>query len=155
MTRSEPRGAGGKSALQTALRLLESRARSRAKLEQALEARGHTAKDIADALERVGQLGYLDDARYAEAKATTELKAGRSIDNVRRRLTAQGVDEAVAAAAAARAASESGHDDEAAARALVTRRRLTGVKAARFLAGRGFDADVIEQVVGNVFTDSP
>ena len=134
------------SAYETALRLLKSRAKSRARLEQALEARGHSAADIAAALKRLGELKYLDDGRYSEAKAMTEL-TGRSADNVRRRLQAEGVDEEVAAAAVQRAARESGHDDVSAAKALLTKRKLSGVRAARLLASRGFSADVIEKLV--------
>jgi regulatory protein len=129
------------------VRLLKSRAKSRARLEQALEARGFSASDIAEALKRVSELGYLDDGRYSEAKAASELKTGRSLDNVRRRLEAEGVDEDVAAEAVSRAAVETGHDDLAAAKALVQKRKLTGARAARFLASRGFAFELIERVV--------
>lgn len=129
------------------MRLLKSRAKSRARLEQALEARGFSAAEISEALRRVTELGYLDDGRYSEAKAASELKTGRSLDNVRRRLEAEGVDEDIAADAVSRAAQETGHDDLSAAKALVQKRKLTGVRAARFLASRGFSYELIERVV--------
>lgn len=49
-----------------------------------------------------------------------------------------GIADSEAEAAVQRVGDEVGHHDEAAARALLTvKRRLAGVKAARFLAGRG------------------
>ena len=143
------------SAFETAVRLLKSRAKSRARLKLALEARGHSAEEIAEAIRRVTSLGYLDDARYAEAKARSAISEGRSIADVERRLEADGISPELAAGAAKAAAFDAGHDDLSAAKALVKKRKLSGVKAARFLASRGFDEDVISRVVGNVFTDSP
>jgi SOS response regulatory protein OraA/RecX len=75
------------------------------------------------------------------------LVEGRSATDVTRRLTTQGLAEDVAEAAVDAEVEATGHDDEAAARALVLKRKLVGVKAARFLASRGFDEDVILRVV--------
>lgn len=143
------------TAFETAVRLLKSRAKSRARLELALETRGHGAAEIADAITRVTSLGYLDDARYAEAKARAAIAEGRSVADVQRRLEADGIAPDLATRAAKAAADDAGHDDLSAAKGLVQKRKLSGVKAARFLAARGFDEDVIARVVGNVFTDSP
>lgn len=137
------------TAFETAVRLLESRAKSRVKLELALEARGHDAAEIADAIARVTALGYLDDGRYAEAKARSAISEGRSLADVERRLEADGIAQDLAARAAKAAAEEAGHDDLSAARALVKKRKLSGAKAARFLAARGFDEDVIARVIGD------
>lgn len=134
------------SAFETAVRLLKARAKSRARLEQALVARAHTAAEISDALERVTQLGYLDDARYAEAKARTAFAEGRALADVLRRLEADGIAPELAACTAKAAAHEAGHDDASAALRLVKKKKLTGAKAARFLASRGFPEDVIERV---------
>jgi len=134
------------SAFDTAVRLLEGRAKSRARLEQALLARGHSEAEIAAALERVTQLGYVNDDRYAEAKARTELAKGRALEDVQRRLEADGVGAGLAARAARAAADEAGYDALSTARALLRKKRLTGAKAARFLAGRGFPEDIIERL---------
>jgi regulatory protein len=139
------------SAFETAVRLLKARAKSRARLEEALVSRGYAAADVTDALERVTQLGYLDDARYADAKARAGHAEGRSRGDVLRRLEADGIPAEVAEGAV----KEHGFDDAAAAKQLLQKRKLSGAKAARFLAGRGFPEDVIEKLVGNVFTDSP
>ncbi|MBL8955987.1 MAG: regulatory protein RecX [Myxococcaceae bacterium] len=136
------------SAFDAAVRLLKGRAKSRAKLERALSARGYPAAEIEAALERVTKLGYVNDERYSEAKARTGLANGRSLEDVQRRLEADGVPAATAQAAARAAADEVGYDALAAARALLYKRRLTGVKGARFLAARGFSEHVIERLCG-------
>jgi SOS response regulatory protein OraA/RecX len=102
---------------------------------------------VAAAVARVAELGYLDDARVAAERARLGLTEGRSRQGVIARLVAQGVDEGVAAAAVQAGAEALGHDDEAVARALVQKRRVTGAKAARLLAARGFDEDLIARVV--------
>ncbi len=137
------------SAFDAAVRLLKGRAKSRAKLEQALAARGFTGPEIEAALVRVTQLGYVNDDRYAEAKARAELARGRSREDVLRRLEADGVAADVAETAARAAADEAGYDPLKAAQALLQKRKLAGVKAARFLAGRGFPEDVIERLCGD------
>lgn len=131
------------------MRLLKARAKSRARLEQALLARGHDPAEIAAAVERVTQLGYVNDARYAEARARTELAKGRAVEDVQRRLEADGVEAHLAAEAVRSAAGEAGYDALSAAAALLRKRRLSGAKAARFLAGRGFPEDVIERLCGD------
>jgi regulatory protein len=135
------------SAFETAVRLLKARAKSRASLEQALLQRGYDGASVSEAIERVTELGYLNDARFAEARARAKLAEGRSIDDVRRRLEADGVEASLADQAARGAAAEAGYDELLAARALVKKRRVTGPKAARLLASRGFSQDVIQRVV--------
>jgi regulatory protein len=135
-------------AYQRAVSLLGRRERTAAALRAALLSKGHPEEEVDAALERVRELGYLDDARVAQARARRELPEGRSRADVARRLVAHGVGADVAEQAAEDAAHELGHDDEAAARALIARRRLTGVKAARLLASRGFDEALIRRVTG-------
>ncbi|MEW5737752.1 MAG: RecX family transcriptional regulator [Myxococcota bacterium] len=137
-----------KDAFQHAVALLSRRERTAAALKTALLSKGHSPEDVDAALLRAQQLGYLDDARVAAARARKELPQGRSRADVARRLAAQGVSEDVAETAAEEAAQELAHDDEAAARALIAKRRLTGVKAARLLAARGFEEDLIRRVTG-------
>jgi regulatory protein len=134
-------------AVTRAVGLLSARERSRAQLEAALRQRGYPDDEVAAAVARVAELGYLDDARVAAERARQGLTEGRSRQGVIARLVAQGVDERVAALAVQAGAEALGHDDEAAARALVEKRRVTGAKAARLLAARGFDEDLIARVV--------
>ena len=53
------------TALQVGLRLLARRDHSRRELERKLLRRGHEAGEIASALTRLAELGYMDDAAFA------------------------------------------------------------------------------------------
>lgn len=130
-------------ALPYAMKLLEARERTRAGLERALTNKGYSEVEIEAALTRLGELKYLDDSRAARVMAAKDLEQGWSSDAVKHRLEGKGVTEAVAAQAIEGANAH----DEARARALVSRRKLTGAKAARFLAGKGYDEDLIRRVV--------
>jgi regulatory protein len=135
------------SALDRAVKLLAGRPKSRARLEQALLSKGHAPDEVAAALERVAQLGYLDDRRYAESKARAALAEGKAPRAAIQKLHAEGVDSAVAEAAVEAAAREAAYDPLSAAKALVRKRRLSGARAARLLAARGFPEDVVRAAV--------
>ncbi|MDP1821959.1 MAG: RecX family transcriptional regulator [Archangium sp.] len=136
-------------ALTQATRLLASTDKTAAQLIAALARRGHSQVEIDGALERARALGYLDDRRVAAKKAKDDLRAGWVGEALLARLTATGLDEAVARSAVKDAIAESGWSALDAARRLVTARKLTGAKAARFLASRGFEEDVVERVIGS------
>lgn len=136
-------------ALTQATRLLASTDKTRAQLAAVLGRRGFTSNEIDEALQRVRALGYLDDARVAQRKARADLVAGWAGDALLSRLLAAGVEEPVASAAVKEMIAEAGWSALAAARSLVQRRKLAGAKAARFLASRGFDEDVVERVIGS------
>jgi SOS response regulatory protein OraA/RecX len=136
------------TALEHAKKLLAGREKTTAQVRAALERKGFSAGEIDEAIERLRGLSFLDDRRAAESLARTALTAHQSRSAVARKLEGLGVDESVVERAVIEAAGEVGHDDERAARALLSKRRLTGLKAARFLAGRGFDEALIRRVVG-------
>jgi hypothetical protein len=52
------------------------------------------------------------------------------------------------ARAVAEQAEAQGHDEAQVAEALLLKRRLTGVKGARFLLSRGFDEGLVRRLVG-------
>lgn len=135
-------------AVTKAVALLAARERTHQELSGALLSRGYAPAEVDAALERVRALGYLDDARVATERAGRLLSQGNSRAEVTRKLLAQGVEEGLATATVQREAEASGHRDEAAARALLSARRLAGPRAARFLARRGFDEDLIDRLVG-------
>jgi regulatory protein len=145
------------AALKDALRLLSMRARTRQELSQALTRKGHPLPAISAALERVAALGYLDDARYARARATAMLREGKmGPAGVAQHLRARGIPAEVARSALDDAIRELEFDAEATARALLERRGLHGRpltdrergRAARVLAARGFSAAVAERLLG-------
>jgi regulatory protein len=128
--------------------LLASRERTRLELTRALRSKGYSEAECEAAIARVVELGYLDDGRVAAQRAAHLLSAGKSRSEVVRRLSAQGIEPPLAIDAVRRQAEASGQDDEAVARALVSARHLEGPKAARFLAGRGFDETLIRRLLG-------
>jgi len=142
MARSKP------TAEQQATALLKVRERTEYELRQGLATRGYAEADAEAAISRMRALGYLDEQRTAQARARRGFEEHRAVADVAARLARSGVEEGVIAQAVKAAAVESGHSDEAAARALVVKRRLSGQKAARFLASRGFEEDLIRKVVG-------
>lgn len=142
MTRPRP------DALTQATRLLAATDKSRAQLLEALRKRGYEEGEAEDAAARAQALGYLDDGRVARKKAQAELRAGWAGEALLARLTLAGLEEPLARAAVQEAISEAGWSAPEAARALIAGRKLFGAKAARFLASRGFEEDVVERVVG-------
>lgn len=101
-SRFSPRVAGGDlpppDPEQLALRYLGLRAHSVVELQRKLERRGCDVDQIAAALGRLTELGYLDDARYADAVVARRAQ-GRGPSAIRGELAARGVDRAVAATA--------------------------------------------------------
>ena len=118
--RSEP--------LALALRFLASRSRSEAEVRERLASRGVDAQDIEGVLERLREIGYVNDADFAAAviRARTQRRArGRRL--VAEELQAKGVSEDVA-----ESVLNACYGDELAVARLVAERQ------ARRLQGRGF-----------------
>lgn len=97
-------------------------------------------------MERAIALGYVDDLRAARAKATKILAKGVSRALIEQKLRQAGVPSRVVAEVMAEAP-----EDQALAQTALARRfrsRLpSSERVARFLAGRGFDLELIEDVV--------
>ena len=146
------RGAGS-DPLAIALRFLASRSRSEAEVRQRLASRGVDAQDIEGALERLRELGYVDDADFAAAviRARTQRRArGRRL--VAEELQAKGVSEDVAESVL----NASYGDELAVARPVAERqaRRLQGrgfaefrQRLGAFLVRRGFEHATAESLV--------
>jgi regulatory protein len=134
-------------ALTQATKLLAGRDKTRAQLLAALLQRGYPEDEARAALERAQALGYLDDRRVADRRAREGLDDGWAGEALVARLVASGLEESQAQAAVREAIAASGWSAPEAARALVAKRKLDGAKAARDLASRGFDEDLIERLV--------
>jgi regulatory protein len=130
-----------------ATRLLSGREKTAAQLRAALERKGFAAAEIAAALERCRELGYLDDARVAKRLALDGLDDGWVGEALLARLSAKGLDDRTARSAIDAAREEQGVTERSRAVALLTRRGLSGPKAARFLASRGFTEELVEELV--------
>ena len=143
-----------------ALDLLAVRQRSRYELSAALRRRGVPDEVASELLGRLGEVGLVDDAAFAETVTTSRSQFGmRGRARIRQELQAKGVDRATVEAALAELDPES---ERAAALALayrrarsmgqldrqVARRRLAGV-----LARRGYAPGIVAAVVGEVLND--
>lgn len=135
------------TALEHGKKLLAVRERTEAQLRAALERKAYPADEVDAAIAQLQRLRFLDDRRAAESLARTQLTAHQSRAATLRKLESIGVDAAQAEIAVREVAAEVRHGDEAAARALLRKRGLSGLKAARFLAGRGFDEALIRKLV--------
>ena len=142
------------TATQRALGLLVRREHSRPELARKLRARGVPADEARDAVARMTQAGWQDDARFACSLARSRVAGGYGPLRIRMELESHGLD-AAAVDAAFQALAESGDDDWAGrARALV-RRRFGGDldappvrrKAQEFLLRRGFEGDCVRLVI--------
>jgi SOS response regulatory protein OraA/RecX len=107
-------------AFEVAVRALRTADRSAAELAQRLEQRGVGEAERADALERLEQLGYVDDARVARTRAE--------------QLAARGSGDALIR-------------DDLERRERLVDERGTGPRTARYLAARGFGEDALAALV--------
>ncbi len=156
MSPRRPRSSEG-GARARALRLLARREHSRAELAAKLGARGHGKEEIEAALAGLAEAGLQSDARYAEAYARSRMERGYGPLRIRAELAARGVDETLAE----RAVAALGADWTAQAAALRARRFGPGLpragaeraRQARWLAGRGFPAEVVRAVLKGWETD--
>ena len=135
------------NALAYAVKLLAGRDKSELKLRAALEKKAYQQPEIDETITRVKSLGYLEEARFAEAKVKEALRVGKTPADIRQRLEREGLTDQVIAATLEREVGASGFEPLAAARALLKKKKISGVKAARFLASRGFDEEIIRTVL--------
>ena len=132
---------GADDAVQAALRLLRHGDRSAAQVERELAARGLDEDAREHALETLRRTGLVDDARFAQRRASALAGRGSGDALIRHDLAAAGVSGEVVDEALA---SLDGEDERA---ARVVAQRGSSPKTARYLAGKGFSGDVIRAVV--------
>ena len=136
-----------------ALRLLSMREHSRAELARKLAPLG-TVAEVEETLDRMTELGFLSDARFAASWVRS--KAGRfGVARLRHDLKQRGVDQETIDEALE---TECRDDELERARAIwrtkfgkVAEDRREWGRQARFLQGRGFSASVI----GKLLKESP
>ncbi len=142
---------------------LGRRARSAHELERWLLQRGFDRADVADAVQRLTEVGAIDDSQFARAFARSRaLGKGMSRRRLAQELARRGVDRRMADAAIAEVLEEESVDErallEAAARKKLAvlrgqepetvRKRLYG-----YLARRGYDASDIAAVIRTVLAE--
>lgn len=137
-----------------AVRLLASREHSRHELLQKLRQRCECDSDsLAQLLDKLQEMGYLDDARYAAAFIRSSVARGRGEQRITYELREHGVSDTIAAQALA--------DAEVDWLALARDQRIKKfgreipadykerARQSRFLAGRGFYTDSIKAAFQN------
>lgn len=143
-----------------ALRLLESQPRTRVELERALARRGVPSDAARAVLDRLAEVGLIDDEAFAQAWVTSR-HAGRglgrralAVELRRRGVDAETIGDAVSAVSA--------DDEEIAAGALVSRRLRTMSGLPRetqrrrlvgMLARRGFSQSMALRVIDGALSD--
>lgn len=136
------------NALAYAVKLLAGRDKSELKLRAALEKKAYAGADIDEAITRLKKLGYLNEARFAETKIKELLRLKKTPADIRQRLERDGLADSVISAALGAEAAD--FDPLAAAKALLAKKKISGLKAARFLASRGFDEEIIRSVLPSI-----
>ena len=134
-------------AIDLAVRALVAHDRSRQKIEERLERAGVADDERREALATLERLGYLDDSRFAVARA--ESLAGRGYGDawIRHDLEGEGVErDAIEAALSALL-------PEVERAAAIVVREGPGRRLAARLERKGFGAEAVEAAAGGAFAD--
>jgi regulatory protein len=147
------RAASADAAHATALRLLTTRAHTRAELARRLEDRGYAAAAVAEAVARLERVGLVDDAALAADVAEVRAAHGLDAPAIALELRDRGVDPAVAERAAQAAVPDELRADRC---RQVAESRLAQLgdlppvvrlrRLAAYLARRGYPAELAEAV---------
>jgi regulatory protein len=147
------RAASADAAHAAALRLLTTRARTRAELRQRLAQRGFEAAAVAETLERLERVGLVDDAALAAAVAEGRAERGLDAPAIAAELRDRGVDPALAERAAQTAVPAEDRADRCREVAEARLAQLADLPAptqlrrlAAYLARRGYPPDLAESV---------
>jgi regulatory protein len=143
---------------EAALRLLERQRRTRSDLERRLRDKGYAAATVAQVLDRLHEVGLVDDVEYARAfMAGRRARRSAGARRIEQELKARGVGgEDIATAAGRLDAEQGGVDELAAARKVLAQaeRRMRALEPRvrrqrlyALLARRGFDGDVIRRAL--------
>ena len=132
-----------------AVRILAQREHSRHELAQKVRQRCECdAATLDQMLDKLQEIGYLDDSRYAAAFVRSSISRGRGSQRIGYDLREHGVDNATAAQALAEAEVD-WHDLACEQRIKKFGREIPAdykerARQSRFLAGRGFYTDAIK-----------
>ena len=146
------------AAFRTVLRALEMRSYAKGDLGRRLQRKGHPRPAVDAALERVAQLGLLDDAAFAQTYVETRAARGRGPSRLTRDLLSMGVERGVIDRALAAQWPE-GSDRSSVPLALVQKRaaqlgplprQTMRRRLVAYLARRGFTGRDITEMVEKV-----
>jgi regulatory protein len=123
--------------------------RSRSDVEERLERAGVAPDEVRETLATLERLGYLDDRRFAVARAEELARRGYGDEWIRRDLREHGVERETAAAAVEALTAE----PERAARLAAGSGGAPHRRFAARLQRKGFSGDSIEAALGAAFAD--
>jgi regulatory protein len=136
-------------AMDTALRAVARREQSAAELGRRLERRGVTPALRDETVERLEDVGLVDDERFARRFAESLAERGHGDGAIRWRLEQSGVGPETAAHAVGALAPELER-----AR-LIVAAQGAGPRTARALTRRGFGEEAVEEALGPMIADAP
>ncbi|HZA98826.1 MAG TPA: RecX family transcriptional regulator [Gemmatimonadales bacterium] len=146
------------AAFRTVLRALEMRSYARGDLGRRLQRKGHPRPAVDAALDRVAQLGLLDDAAFAQTYVETRAARGRGPSRLTRDLLSMGVERGLIDRALATQWPE-GSDRSSVPLALAQKRsaqlgtlprKTKRRRLVAYLARRGFTGRDITEIVDRV-----
>ncbi len=132
-----------------ALRLIARRARSQGEVASTLAELGYSKTLVRGVLGRLRALGYIDDRKFARECAERWSERGFGTLRIEEQLRRHEIDEATIASVMPEAREERARAKGVLAKhfgALGSEDRRMMARAARFLAGRGFPAEVVESL---------
>ncbi len=147
-----------KKCFNAALRLLTSRDHGCAELAQKLKQRGFGGQDIKLSLNECIRLSYLDDERFSLNFLRQLVRKGYGPRQIQQRLRSRGISMAIIQEVLSRHFPESMQVDicrmtankKLSSAAFVSRSGELKVRLYRFLIGRGFNPEVIRQVLDEI-----
>jgi regulatory protein len=137
------------NALDLAVRALRAHDRSRRDVEERLTRAGVAPDDVQETLATLERLGYVDDGRFARARAEELAARGYGDDWVRHDLREHGVEPEAAAAAIEALTPEPERAASLVGRAGGGERRRLAARLQR----KGFAADSLDAALGAAFAD--
>jgi SOS response regulatory protein OraA/RecX len=132
-----------------ALSIVRHRDASSEGLRRRLERRGVPPAGRDTAVKRLGELGIVNDRRFASTRAAALARRGYGDEAIAADLEGEGVE-----AEAARAALQALPPELERLEAILERRGI-GARTARYVAGRGFGADAVAAAAGVDFANDP
>ena len=145
-------------ATESALGLLEVRARARREIETRLTQKGYDEDIVMQVIEKLTRLGLLDDAQFAAQWVEAKTRVGGSRPVGRRRITQELFQKGVSKDQIAQAVEKVSEDDELALAFAAARKKVRAVPTDRdalqaerqkligFLQRRGFAWEVVKRV---------
>lgn len=156
-TKPEPQPDGAQRAFELAVKAITRKERTVAEMREWLEGRDVEPPEVTLAVERLVEIGELDDESYASRYASDKRElSGWGPERIRENLISRGIDSATATKAAA-----DSHEEQVERATSLLARRLRDLsneaeraKGLAFLGRRGYDYDVAYAAIHRLERDA-